>query len=151
MDIKKLFAIEMEEDLIDLGFKYVGQLIKERGYENFYEKLYMWENKEKEISILVADTGNDHCSLIAIKPLKEVWPTIYSNQFRGTLNSGLHFLIEDKEKAFWDFNIWEPDENHPSEYGALFSSGQVKKEEYPTLYDALYSLRKVYEFHVIRP
>lgn len=63
---KKVKMISADSDLEKLGFKCKGRLFKYEGYEEFFERLYVWVKVEddKIYTVVVVDIGSDYCELV---------------------------------------------------------------------------------------
>lgn len=62
----KVNQVKEDGELTDLGFTCEGLLCENEGYENFFERLWVWAKAENnEIYIVVtADSGNGYCSIV---------------------------------------------------------------------------------------
>lgn len=146
MDINDLFnKVNLDEDLANLGFVCQGKLADLKEYQNYYERLWRWTNKELQIDILTFDKGNTNCSVLYIKKTEDDWPLEDKSQLRKTLKNGLHLLIMPLGLDEWEFDLWEPDKNNPNDYGILYSGGKLSKEEYPEIEDAYICIRNDYD------
>jgi hypothetical protein len=144
MTIEKLFSIETDEDLGKLGFESQGMLVDQEGFENYYERLWIWHNEKLKIDVMTHDIGNGWCDVVSIKKAVDEWIKPL-NLLRKRLKNGLHLLIESHSDKEWDFNLWEPDEKNPKEYGLFYSGGTYSKLDYPEIEDVYVRIKKDYD------
>lgn len=144
MTIEKLFKIKTDEDLAKLGFECQGMLLDQEGFKNFYERLWVWNNARLQIDIITYDQGNGWCDVMTIKQYNDEWPKPM-NIIRRQFKNGLYLLLESFSDEEWDFNLWQPDEKNPKDYGVLYSGGTIKKAEYPEIEDAYVWVKNAYD------
>lgn len=144
MTIEKLFKIEMDEDLGNLGFECQGMLVDQEDFENFYKRLWIWHNERLQIDVMTGDLGNGHCSVILVKKAQDEWVKPIKGLLRRRLSNGLHLQIEAHSDEEWDFNLWEPDETDPKLYGVFYSGGTIPRTDYPEIEDAYVWVKKNY-------
>lgn len=64
--LESLEQVCTDDEINNLGFNCKGMLCEYAGYENFFERLWVWTKvEEKDVYIVVTmDQGNGYCSMV---------------------------------------------------------------------------------------
>lgn len=62
----KLKSVHLDSDLAELGFECKGHLCEQKGYEEFYERLWVWTRVEGNtiMTLVTIDAGNTNLHII---------------------------------------------------------------------------------------